>query len=112
MRACELGMPSVWLPDIDPEASNTITASSVQGEGFFSSSLLPAPLSAITVVNAMTDNKKKWRLLARSKIIAQDRLADFSRRNMPPVSLRVAVESHRAEANPSPWCVSYAGPRG
>jgi hypothetical protein len=29
-------MPSVWLPDIDPEASNTIIASSVQGEGFFS----------------------------------------------------------------------------
>ena len=30
-------MPSVWLPDMEPEASNTIMASSVQGEGFFSS---------------------------------------------------------------------------
>jgi hypothetical protein len=64
-------------------------ASSVQGEGFFSSSLLPALLPAIRVVNAMTDNEKMrqaaWRLQARSKMIAgsPDRLAAFYRRNMP-----------------------------
>jgi hypothetical protein len=37
MRAREFGMPRVWLPDIDPDASNTIIASSVHGAGFFSS---------------------------------------------------------------------------
>src|SRR5262249_24913452 len=37
MRASEFGMPSVWLPDIEPDASNTIIASSVQGVGFLSS---------------------------------------------------------------------------
>src|SRR5581483_1449079 len=37
IRASEFGIPSVWLPDIEPDASNTIIASSVQGVGFLSS---------------------------------------------------------------------------
>ena len=37
MRALEFGMPKIWLPDIEPDASNTIMASSVQGAGFLSS---------------------------------------------------------------------------
>src|SRR5262252_697042 len=102
MRACELGMPCVWLPDIDPEASNAIIASSVQGEGFFSSSVLPAPLPAIRVVNAMTDNEKKcgrrhgdcWHA-QRSLLRSPDRLADFTVGTCRAVSLRVAVEAHR-----------------
>jgi hypothetical protein len=57
MRAWELGIPRVWLPDIEPEASNTIMASSMQGEGFFSS-LLPEPLPTVNVSNAMIDKEK------------------------------------------------------
>jgi hypothetical protein len=30
-------MPRVWLPDIEPEASNTTMASSLHGAGFLSS---------------------------------------------------------------------------
>src|SRR5690348_5877419 len=57
MRACELGIPRVWLPDIEPEASNTIMASSVQGDGFFSSLLLE-PLPTVIVSNAMIEKEK------------------------------------------------------
>src|SRR6516165_353915 len=55
-----------------------------------------------------------WRLLARSKIIAQisrEACRPFTVGTGRAVSLRVAVEAHRAEANPSPWCVCYAGLR-
>jgi hypothetical protein len=39
MRAAEFGMPKVWFPDIEPEASKTIIASSLQGAVLFSSAL-------------------------------------------------------------------------
>src|SRR5262245_55372271 len=58
MRALELGMPSVWLPDIEPEASNTTTASSVQGAGLFSSKCdaegVPARSTARTIATNLT----------------------------------------------------------
>src|SRR5262249_11806668 len=102
MRACELGMPSVWLPDIDPEASNAIIASSVQGEGFFSSSVLPAPLPAIRVVNAMTDNEKNAAGGMATAGTLKDHCSDlpiglptFTVGTCRAVSLRVAVEAHR-----------------
>src|SRR5215471_18397686 len=38
-------------------------------------------------------------------------LATFTVGTCRAVSLRVAVEAHRAEANPSPWCGCYAGLR-
>ena len=39
MRAAEFGMPKVWFPDIEPEASKTIMASSLQGAALSSSAL-------------------------------------------------------------------------
>jgi hypothetical protein len=47
MRAREFGMPRVWLPDIDPDASKTMIASSVHGPGFFSSESDGEPLKRI-----------------------------------------------------------------
>src|SRR6476619_7085616 len=37
IRVCELGIPRVWFPDMEPEASNTIIASSRHNAGFSSS---------------------------------------------------------------------------
>jgi hypothetical protein len=39
-------MPKVWLPDIEPEASNTIMASSLHGAGFFSSAAVAGVLAS------------------------------------------------------------------
>src|SRR5688572_16847429 len=55
MRGLEFGMPSVWLPDIEPDASNTIIASSVQGFGFLSSGMAgPANASMAAAASAKT----------------------------------------------------------
>jgi hypothetical protein len=46
-------MPSVWLPDMEPEASNTIMASSVQGACFFSSVEDAEELQIVSAAEAM-----------------------------------------------------------
>src|SRR5688572_4742279 len=59
MRGLEFGMPSVWLPDIEPDASNTIIASSVQGLGFFSSGSA-GPANASIVNAASMEILRPW----------------------------------------------------
>src|SRR6476619_6786889 len=57
IRALEFGMPSVSLPDIDPDASNTTIASSRQGGIGFSSArdvALPARSAARTIAASLT----------------------------------------------------------
>src|SRR6185312_9459124 len=86
MRALELGMPRVWLPDVEPEASNTIMASSVQGDGFFSSAPAPERVHVSTAISAKSPSRKLLfvanRLAISPAIIAQspEMLADFSAR--------------------------------
>jgi hypothetical protein len=58
MRAREFGMPRTWLPDMEPEASNTIMASSVQGAGLFSSALEADRVPVTKQTKAMNTKKK------------------------------------------------------
>jgi hypothetical protein len=90
MRARELGMPRVWLPDIEPEASNTIMASSVQGEGFFSSALLAErpKVSAAQAKPMIPSRKRRFLACGLPTIPATlahslEAIADFSVRNGP-----------------------------
>src|SRR3990170_5648085 len=58
IRAREFGMPRTWLPDMEPEASNTIMASSVQGEGLFSSALEAERVPVMRPTKAMITSRK------------------------------------------------------
>ena len=61
IRAREFGMPRVWLPDMEPEASNTIMASSVQGACFFPSVEDAEELQIISAADAMAARRMLMR---------------------------------------------------
>src|SRR3990170_7281326 len=75
IRAREFGIPSVWFPDMEPEASNTIMASSLQGPGFFSAARDEGTLEAIRTARAMAGTRKQRgsanRMLRDCETIAQ-----------------------------------------
>src|SRR4029079_5126316 len=120
MRACELGIPRVWLPDIEPEASNTIMASSVQGDGFFSSLLLE-PLPTVIVSNAMIEKEKIQQmtllLQARLRAICVNlplNVPEFTAGTCQAVNFPVAAGELWGETGVSlcPWFELYSGLRG
>src|SRR6187549_1198089 len=104
MRACELGIPRVWLPDIEPEASNTIMASSVQGDGFFSALLLE-PLPTVIVSNAMIEKEKiqQMALLLQARLGAICVNLPLKCRNLPQEhARRLTFLSQRASYGAKP----------
>jgi hypothetical protein len=70
------------LPDIDPDASNTIIASSVQGDGFFSSALEADRVQLSSPTKAMIP-KREFHPAAPLLNTDVPTIAQFSRKPLP-----------------------------